>query len=83
MRNMEELLAFLVVEPERKRCEIRYLGQDENYEGQLSLQPNWEVRVWSQRPDGSKYKDPGVGVGITVGWAAFRALTDYFAKPKL
>lgn len=79
---MEELNDFLSVEPSCKRCEIRFLGEDENYAGADSMNPLWEVRVWSQRPDGTKYKEPGVGVGKTLGWAAHRALTDYFEKPR-
>jgi len=78
---MEDLLEFLSVEPTCKRCEIRFLGEDEDYVGPLSGQPNWEVRVWSQRPDGTKYKEPGVGTGRTLSWAAHRALTDYFEMP--
>jgi hypothetical protein len=79
---MEDLLEFLSEEPACKRCEIRFMGEDENYAGNISSQPNWEVRVWSQRLDGTKYKEPGVGMGRTISWAAHRALTDYFEKPR-
>lgn len=79
---MEELLDFLSVEPAHKRCQINFLGENEDYTGPDSERPNWEVTVWSQRLDGTKYKELGVGRGKSIGWAAHRALTDYFAKPR-
>ncbi len=79
---MDDLNDFLSVEPVHKRCEIRYLGDNENYTGPDSMRPLWEVRVWSQRLDGTKYKEPGVGVGKSIGWAAHRALTAYFEMPR-
>lgn len=79
---MEELLDFLSVEPTHKRCDISFLGEDAEYIGSDSAKPLWMVRVWSQRLDGTKYKEPGVGVGKTVGWAAHRALTNYFEMPR-
>lgn len=75
---MDELIRWLGYEPERHRCSINYLGLDVNYEGPVSLQPNWQVTVWSQREDGTPYKPPVTATGATLDWAAFCALNTYF-----
>lgn len=79
---MEELTEWLNQEPDYRRCEIRFLGDAEDYSGPGSHRPRWEVKVWSQYAGGTPRKTPGVGVGDTMQWAVFRAMTAYFEVPR-
>lgn len=78
--TLAPLIEWVSDEPSYRRFEVNFIGEPGPHEGD-AIRPAWQVRVWSQRIDGTPRKAPGVGVGDTLASAAYRALDAYFQTP--